>query len=120
MAKGKAGGGIRSKNVVRKPVRTGQQRERIRPSGVAQIGQRQGNHITEQGATSYGGIGLRAGQGFPSELGNTIAARTVCCPGGSRTIHRSGSQATQGAVNPGQPMQPKGEIFPGFGPNKRS
>ena len=115
MAKGKAGGGIRSKNVVRKPVRTGQQRERVRPSGTAQIGQAQGNHITKQGSTSYGGISpFRAGQGFPSEPGNTIAAKTVCGPGGSRTVMKSGSQATQGAPNPGQPMQPKGPIFPGW------
>ena len=53
-----SGGGHGSKNVVHKPQRLGAPRERIRPSGVGQIGQRQGDHITNQGATGYGGVPL--------------------------------------------------------------
>jgi hypothetical protein len=62
--------GIKSRNLVHKPVRTGAPRERIRHAGVAQIGQRQGNHVTNKGSTGYGGVSLIAGTGFPSELGN--------------------------------------------------
>jgi hypothetical protein len=37
----------------------------------------------------------------------------VCGPGGSRTVHRTGSQGTQGAVDRGQPMPAK-ELWPGW------
>ena len=106
MSKGhKAAGGIASKNVTHKPVRTGTPKQRIVPSGVAQIGQRQGNHVTEQGATGYGGINPMSGKaGFPSELGNTVAASTQCGPGGSRNIYARGTQGVQGAPAPGSPM----------------
>jgi hypothetical protein len=110
----KPGGGIKSRNVAEKGVRTGAPRERIRHSGVAQIGQRVGNHVTNQGATGYGGINpFGAGQGYPSELGNTLAARTVCGPGGSREVMRSGSQGMTGAPAKGNP-KPAGTLFPGW------
>jgi hypothetical protein len=48
MAKSKSGAGIKSKNVVRKPVRTGAGANRQLSAGVAQLGQRQGNHVTHQ------------------------------------------------------------------------
>ena len=116
MKRSSAGGGYGSKQHVTKHVRTGAPRERVRPSGVAQIGQRQGDHITDHGATGYGGINpFGAGKGYPSEpLGNEVAAKTVCGPGGSRTIHARGSQGVQGAPAQGNPM-PKGELFPGWG-----
>ena len=48
MAKGhKPGGGIASRQRVEKPIRQGAPRERVRHAGVAQIGQRQGDHITD-------------------------------------------------------------------------
>jgi len=108
------GGGIKSRVNVERPVRTGASRERIRPSGVAQIGQRVGNHVTNQGATGYGGINsFGAGQGYPSELGNTLAAATKCGPGGSREVMRSGSQGMTGAPAKGDP-KPAGTLFPGW------
>jgi hypothetical protein len=111
----KPGGGAKGKNVVKKPVRVGAARERIRPSGVAQIGQRVGDHVTNQGATGYGGINpFGAGQGYPSELGNTLAARTVCGPGGSREVMRSGSQGMTGAPAPGNPMPKAKALWPGW------
>lgn len=46
----------------------GQKREpnpkAIVPAGVAQYGQRVGNHVTEQGSTSYGGVDPFGGRGF--------------------------------------------------------
>jgi hypothetical protein len=118
MAKSKAGGGPHSKQVVSKPVRTGEQRQRVHPPGVAQIGQHVGNHATGKGSLNYRGEKLFSGAGYQSRLGNEVAAGTVCGPGGSRTVQRSGVQGTHGAVNPGKPT-PKGELFPGW-PAKRS
>ena len=116
MAKGnhRPGGGIKSRVNVERRVRTGAPRERIRHSGVAQIGQRVGDHVTNQGATGYGGINpFGAGQGYPSKLGNEVAATTVCGVGGSRTIYKTGVQSQHGAPAPGNPP-PKGELFPGW------
>jgi hypothetical protein len=103
------------KNVVRKPVRQGAPRERIRHAGVAQYGQAVGDHVTEQGATGYRGINPYTGkQGTLSELGNAVAERTVCGVGGSRTIHKSGSQS--GLQDRSLPEGR--EIFPGFSGRK--
>jgi hypothetical protein len=115
MAKGhKAAGGIKSRTVVEKGVRTGAPRERIRHSGVAQIGVRVGNHVTNQGATSYGGINpFGAGQGYPSELGNTRAVNTPREAGGGREVMACGTQSTHGPVDRGQP-KPTGTLFPGW------
>ena len=106
--------GIKSKNVVRKPVRTGQQKKRTIPAGVAQLGQRVGNHITNRDATAYGGVDLFAGTGFKSELGNSVAARTKEGPGGSREVMPSGSQSMTGPVNRGEPMPKAKALFPGW------
>ena len=117
MAKGNQG--IRSKNLVHKPVRTGAERRHIQKAGVAQLGQMQGSHVTHGGDTGYRGIGLIGPKHPISEpLGNEVAAKTVCGPGGSRTIYKTGFQTQTGAANPGQPMTPRGEIFPGFGPKR--
>ena len=114
MAKARSGGGITSKNLVHKPVRTGAKREHVHPGGAAQLGQRQGNHFTDGSRSDYRGLEL-FGPTTPIsvELGNSVAARTVCGPGGSREVMRTGSQGTHGEVNRGNPA-PVGEIFPGF------
>jgi hypothetical protein len=120
MTKSKAGGhrpggGIASKQHVRKPVRTGQQRERVVPAGVAQIGQRQGNHVTNKGSTGYGGANLLAGTGYPSKLGNQVAlnvGKGGC--GTGRTLYgQAGSQGCHGAPAQGNP-KPAGTLFPGW------
>jgi hypothetical protein len=82
-----------SKNVKKTSVRTGQQPKAKVVAGVAQYGQAQGNHVTEQGSTGYGGVSSFGGTGFPTKHGNTVAVETVCGPGGSRTVHKSGSQS---------------------------
>jgi len=51
-------------------------------------------------------------------LGNEVATNTVCGPGGSRTVMRSGSQSTHGAVNPGNAPAKNKDILSGFGPEK--
>ena len=98
-----------------KPVRTGQQKERVRPSGVAQIGQRQGNHVTQQGATAYGGVELFAGTGFKSHLGNQVALNVGGGgPGKGRTIYKSGQQCMGGAPDRGNPTPKAKALFPGW------
>jgi hypothetical protein len=91
---GSGGGGYGSKPHVSKPMRQGQQRERIRHAGVAQIGQAQGNHFTGRGgdASGYGGVNFSTNKtGYPSQLGNELT--TPNGPKGQgRTVHRSGSQ----------------------------
>jgi hypothetical protein len=85
------------------PMRQGSARQRVIPAGPAQLGQRQGNHRMGGGETGagggrldYQGVPIFGGTGGPaSELGNAKAESTVCGPGGSRTVYKSGSQARQ-------------------------
>jgi hypothetical protein len=119
MSKGhKAGGGIQSRNIVSKPVRTGTPRQHVHPGGVAQIGQHVGNHATHKGRTDYRGEKLYAGAGYPSRLGNEVAANTVCGPGGSRTVMKTGSQTIHGPVA-GQPRPQGRDILSDFGPDSK-
>jgi hypothetical protein len=108
------GGGIKSRVNVEPGYRHGQQKKRTIPAGVAQIGQRQGNHPTNKDATSYGGVSLFGGTGYPSKLGNRAAAETKAGPGGSREVMPSGSQCMTGPANSGQPMRPTKPLFPGW------
>lgn len=60
----------------------------IVPAGVAQLGQRQGNHVTEQGSTQYGGVDMAGGKGYEPPQGPSQRSGV----GGGRDIHRAGSQ----------------------------
>jgi hypothetical protein len=98
-------GGLKSKNITERPVRVGPGARAIDKNWVAQIGSSQGNHATmkskilpDHRADPYGGPSFR-----PAPMGSTVAAQTVCGPGGSRTVMRSGQQGTHGNVNPGDP-----------------
>jgi hypothetical protein len=110
MSKGhKPGGGIKSRQKVSVAQRLGQPRERIRPTGVAQYGQAQGSHVTGAegggGDLNYHGVKAHTGKpGLQSREGNMVAATTVCGPGGSRTIYKTGVQGVHGNANPGKPM----------------
>ena len=113
MAKGNQG--IRSKNLVHKPVRTGAPREHIQKAGVAQLGEMQGNHATNKGATNYKGVGL-IGPKSPIRvpLGNEVALNVDGGgPGKGRTIYETGTQCQTGAPNPGNPPASK-NVFEGW------
>jgi hypothetical protein len=56
MAKSKAGGGIHSREVVRKPVKVGAAAREMRPAGVSQIGSSMGNRATNGGRTLPGSV----------------------------------------------------------------
>jgi hypothetical protein len=122
MAKSKAGGGYRSKNVVEKPVKVGQRAEEIRHQGVAQIGSSLGDKATDHSGRLRNSVEAVRGSPRPTgspgsfDLGNEVAARTVCKPGGSREVSKSGSQGQHGSVNPGQPRPGANKpIWPGMG-----
>jgi hypothetical protein len=75
----------------------------INPSGVAQLGAHVGDKVTHvPGSTGYRGEPLVRGSGYSPPQGPTdnVAA---CGVGGGRKVYGSGSQGTQGSVNPGQP-----------------
>lgn len=115
------GGGAGSKNVARKPVRTGKAEgaSRMLSGGVAQLGQRQGNHITERGSTRYGGLEINAGPmgGVGAvPLGNEVALNVEGGgPGkGYRQYGQSGSQGCHGKPDAGSPMPKAKALFPGW------
>jgi hypothetical protein len=108
--------GIKSRNVTRQSVRTGAARQHIQKAGVAQLGQRQGDHATnKRGSTGYSGESL-IGPKHPIsvKLGNEVALNVGGGgPGTGRTVHKTGSQCMTGAPNPGNP-KPAGTLFPGW------
>jgi hypothetical protein len=118
-----SGGGLGSKNVVRPNVRTGTAARAQNPRGVSQIGQNLGNHSTDNGGKKLTkSVEPVRGAAMPGvgavKLGNQVAAETVCGPGGSRTVMRSGSQAQTGPVA-GSPRPGGGDILSQFGPDSK-
>jgi hypothetical protein len=116
----KAGGGINSNKVVQKPVKVGQRAEAINERGVSQIGSNLGNKATDKPGILKGGVepfrGAPRPPGSPGgvELGNSVAARTVCGPGGSREVSKSGAQGQHGPVA-GTPKPQGRDILSGYG-----
>jgi hypothetical protein len=93
MARAKSGGGIRGNKNVNVRVKAGPPRtEVISPSGVAAIG----------ASISYPRQPLVKGTAPQVKSGNQVAAETVCGPGGSRTIYRTGYQDLHGKASPGE------------------
>ena len=110
MTKGhKPGGGIAGKNVVSKPVRTGPGARAINKDWPATVGLSRGNRVGGvEGGVGKVLTGVRADPYKPPNFnpvrqGNEVAAATVCGPGGSREVMRSGQQGQHGSVNPGGP-----------------
>ena len=106
----KPGGGIASRQHVTVPIKTGVGNRGVSVGATGQWGQAQGAHTTDGRETSYRGDNRgRVHQGAalrPAEMGNTLAAQTVCGAGGSRKVYGSGSQGVQGPTNPGMPGLP--------------
>jgi len=106
------GGGIASKQHVQTPVRTGSGSHSVRPSGTNKFGYSVGDHVTGKAS----GTGFRGEHLFNperdaefGEFGNAIAVRTVCGPGGSRTLHgQAGSQGQHGDVAGSRAPQGRG------------
>ena len=95
------GGGIASKQHVSIPVRTGTGSRDVMPGGAAQLGQKQGDHVTREGSTGYRGEPLHSGRSFnPTKFGNELAGNVgKGGPGAGRTLYgQSGSQGRHGPV----------------------
>jgi hypothetical protein len=109
MTKGSGGGGYGSRPHVERRAPKVEPRSRGQnPSAVAQLGAHIGDHITAEsrpGSVGYRGEELVRGAGYSPPKGPTdnVAA---CGVGGGRKIYASGSQGTQGSVNPGKPGLP--------------
>jgi hypothetical protein len=93
---GRPGGGINSKVVVQKPVRTGQKATGMHVGGVSQLGGAVGDHVTNKSSTGYRGDPWRDGRvpaGGKVPLGNQLANNVgKGGPGTGRQIHSCGSQ----------------------------
>jgi hypothetical protein len=102
-------GGPASKVVTSSRYHLGQGARKILPAATAELGQRQGNHISGDSSgggaysTSWGGARLDAGV-FPmgsvgaDKFGNQVAVETKCGPGGSRTVYKAGFQSQHGSA----------------------
>jgi hypothetical protein len=116
-----SGGGLGMNKNVRVGVRKGAGAKAINHAGAAQLGQRQGNHVTHQGATRYGGVDLYSdGPGYnKAQYGNEVAKNVGDGGPGKGYVQygQSGSQGCHGTPAQGNPP-PKGELFPGW-PAKR-
>jgi hypothetical protein len=111
MTKGSGGGGYGSRQHTEQSVRTGSGPRSARPAGVAMFGTMQGNHVTTHGgsATDYRGERLHNDRTFQkTQFGNEIAANTVCEPGGSREVLRSGGQGQHGSPAGTRPAPGRG------------
>lgn len=101
------GGGIASRVNVQPSVRTGTGSRGTHPGGVAQLGQHVGDKATHGNSkgTGYRGEPLHNNRSFqPVKVGNEVAlnvGKGGC--GTGRTVYKTGSQGTQGSVNPGAP-----------------
>jgi hypothetical protein len=95
----KPGGGPKGRNVVEKPMKTGVGARAVNVKWPAQVGVSRGNRV-QVAETGGGGkvlTGVRADPYKPPSFnpvrqGNEIAASTVCGPGGSRTVYKTGAQ----------------------------
>jgi len=114
----KAGGGIKSRQVVRPGVRTGQPAKEKFVRGVSQIGQSLGDHITERRGTVDPREPVRGGPLSGSinvKLGNQTAKECAAGPGGGRVVHARGSQGQHGASVPGNPPAKNRDTLAEFG-----
>ena len=91
-----SGGGAGSKNVTHPSYKHGKAASERRPAGVSQFGQAMGNHATGSNRPISGAVEDIRGARKPisGDLGNAIAERTVCGPGGSRAVSKTGTQGT--------------------------
>jgi hypothetical protein len=93
-------GGIASRQHVKTPVRTGSGSKSTNPGAVAQLGQSQGNHITNKSETNYRGEIFHKPPNFqPVKFGNEVAlnvGKGGC--GTGRTIYKTGLQDQHGCT----------------------
>jgi hypothetical protein len=103
---------------VRVGVRTGKGAKAINHAGAAQLGSRVGNHVTEQGSTSYGGVNLYSrGLGYnPSRYGNEVALNVKGGGPGKGYVQygQAGQQGTHGTPDKGNKMPKAKPLWEGW------
>jgi len=122
MPKKVSGGGIQSSVVKKVGVRVGPaQTNKISPRGVSQFGYAAGSRMSKSGSygTESSSLPVKAGTAPQVPMGNAVAASTVCGVGGSRTVHRTGSQDRHGSPVPGNAPQGR-DIFSQYPPETTS
>src|SRR5215469_18250240 len=114
-------GGIGSRVVTERPVRTGSGSRSTNPGGVGQLGNLQGSHVTRGEESSYRGDPLHGGRSFrPVKFGNEVALNVG--PGGcgtGRTIYNTGSQSQHGGPAQGNPPAQGRDTLAEFGPESK-
>src|SRR5262245_59691079 len=116
----KAGGGLHSRQVVQKPVRTGAPASGINPGYAGQGGMALGNRAMEGVRADRAAEPMRGPAPYSAPLGNEVAGNVrKGGPGAGRTVHATGSQVQHGpataAVN--KPSLPK-DILSHYGPER--
>jgi hypothetical protein len=105
----KAAGGIKSRNIVEKPVKTGVGARGVDKKWVSQIGQSMGNKATNKSKIMHGvrAVDPYKGESFrPVPLGNALVNNVgKGGPGTGRDVRACGSQGQHGSVNPGGPKR---------------
>jgi len=106
MSKGhKAAGGIASRTVKHRNAPKYEPRTHAKvPAGIAQYGQRQGNHFTSGGVggrmeSGYGGVNPEAGRGYEPKGPTNLMVNGP--KGQGRDVLPCGGQGTHGTTNPG-------------------
>jgi hypothetical protein len=114
-----SGGGIGNRKVVHSRAPKAEPRPRaINPSAVHQIGNLQGDHVTNKGSTGYRGEELVRGQGYSPPVGPTDNVKAVGV-GGGRTVYGCGTQDQHGQPAQGNPEPAGRDILSQFGPESK-
>jgi hypothetical protein len=115
-----SGGGIGSRPVThRSSPKVEPRPQAINPGGVAQLGNRVGDHTTNKGSSGYRGEKMSRGQGYATPVGISDPVKAVGV-GGGRIVMKTGSQDMHGSANPGNPPAKGRDILSEFGPDRRS
>jgi hypothetical protein len=117
------GGGIASRVNKQVNQRLGSGSHSKNPGRVGQIGIKQGDHTTDDGAHGYRGEPWKIGPSFqPTQFGNANAAEMANGKGGvgkGRTIYGCGTQGMQGRPDPGNAPSKSHDILGDFGADYR-
>jgi hypothetical protein len=101
MKKIKSGGGYNSNKRVETKVRAGPARTNIvDKTAVSHLGNAIGSHITEGGDVKRPKYPIVKGTAPQVRSGNDVAASTVCGPGGSRNIYKTGRRERMARLIP--------------------
>jgi hypothetical protein len=119
----RSGGGITSKNLVHKPVKTGQGALKDNVKAVSQIGQAMGNKATDHSRLinpverlRAGALGAMGSVPLGNQRSAELSGANAGC-GKGREVARAGSQGTYGSPSAGSAPAKNTDILNQFGPD---